>query len=366
MKSIFLTLLVATFTLAACQSNKKPDGGFSLKGKINGADGKTYVLAKVENRRLAGIDTATVESGEVEFTGKLDYPQQLYIVELGQQRPLMMFFGENGDMTFEGDVDSLAVVEVEGSEANKVFKEYTESMKKYQELNQQLMQKYQKAQASHDQKAIEEVYKEYDDMMAKKNEEAKKIIIANPKSPVSLYLVQSDFMMSGYDDLNQVFSALDTSLAVVPGYTEIKDYLDIMSKVQEGKVAPDFTVPTIDGKEQALSSLKGKYVLLDFWASWCKPCIGEIPFMQKAYNNYKSKGFVIFSVSVDKDEAAWKKAVKDHQMTWLQGHDVNDISHSLYGVMSIPTTLLLDKDGVIIAKNLRGEALGAKLKELMK
>jgi len=365
MKSILLSLLVVAFTLASCQS-KKPDGGFSLKGKITGADGKTYVLAKVENRKLAGIDTAAVEDGAVEFYGILAYPQQLYIVESGQQRPVMMFFGENSDMTFEGSVDSLALVEVEGSEANKVFIAYNKSMEKYNEQNKQLMQKYQQAQMTKDQKAIEEVYAEYDDMMAKKNADAKEIIKANPKSPVSLYLVQADFMMSGYEDLNEVFSVLDTTLATVPGYKEIKDYLDVMAKVQEGKVSPDFTVPTIDGKEVSLSSLKGKYVLLDFWASWCKPCIGEIPFMQKAYKTYKHKGFEIFSVSVDKDPAAWKKAVKDHGMTWLQGHDTQDISHTEYGVMSIPTTLLLDKDGVIIAKNLRGEALEAKLKELMK
>jgi peroxiredoxin len=363
MKSILLSLLVVV-ALASCQS-KKPDGGFSVKGKIDGADGKTYVLAKVENRQLAGIDTAAVENGAVEFYGKLDFPQQLYVVELGQQRPVMMFFGENGDMTFEGNVDSLAVAEVQGSKANDVFNEYNKSMEKYNKQNQDLMIKYQKAQATKDQKAIEEVYAEYDDMMAKKNEDAKKIIKENPKSPVSLYLIQSDFMMSGYKDLNEVFSALDPSLASLPGYKEIKDYLDIMAKVQEGKPAPDFTVPTIDGKEVSLSSLKGKYVLLDFWASWCKPCIGEIPFMQQAYKNYKRKGFEIFSVSVDRDEAAWKKAVADHKMTWLQGHDTQDISHSKYGVMSIPTTLLLDKDGVIIAKNLRGEALAAKLKELM-
>ncbi len=365
MKSILLSLLTVVFTLASCQS-KKPDGGFSLKGKINGADGKTYVLAKVKDRQLAGIDTATVENGVVEFSGILDYPQQLYIVELGQQRPVMMFFGENSDMSFEGNVDSLAVVEVEGSEANKVFNDYNKKMEKYNEQNKKLMQKYQQAQMTKDQKAIEEVYAEYDDMMAKKKEDAKEIIKANPKSPVSLYLVQSDFMMGGFDELNEVFSTLDTSLVEVPGYKEIKDYLDIMSKVQEGKVAPDFTVPTIDGKEITLSSLRGKYVLLDFWASWCKPCVGEIPFMQKAYKDFKSKGFEILSVSVDRDAAAWKKAVQDHGMTWLQGHDTKDISHSLYGVMSIPTTFLLDKDGVIIAKNLRGEALEAKLKEVIK
>ncbi|NPA35935.1 MAG: AhpC/TSA family protein [Chlorobi bacterium] len=365
MKSILFSILVLTFTLASCQS-KKPEGGFLLKGKIDGADGKTYVVATFDGKQLIGLDTATVENGTVEFSGVLDYPQQVYIIEEGQMRPVMQIFAENTDMSFEGSVDSLYAAEVKGSKSQDLITAYNKDMEKYQKQSQELGQKYQAAKAAGDEKTAEDIYNQYMEMNDKRLAETEAFIAANPASPVSLFLVQSVFMREDFDKLNNAFSKLDTTLSVIPGYKEIQDYIDVVGKTQIGKTAPDFTVPTIDGKEITLSSLKGKYVLLDFWASWCKPCIGEIPYMQKAYQNYKDKGFEILSVSVDRDENAWKKAVADNNMTWLQGHDTEDISHSLYGVMSIPTTLLLDKDGVIIAKNLRGTALEDKLKELMK
>ncbi len=366
MKSILLTLLVVVFTLGSCQT-KRPEGGFLLSGKIDGGDSTTYVLAKVQGRSLVGIDTSKVENGKVEFMGILEYPQQLYIVVEGQQRPVMQFFGENSDMVFEGNADSLHVAVVTGSEANDLMKSYNDSMKKYQEQNQQLMTRYQAAQATKDQAAIDAIIKEYEDMMAEKLVGTSEFITANPASPVSLFLIQAGFMREGYEKLNAEFSKLDTTLAVIPAYKEIGDYLKIVENVQVGQTAPDFTVPSIEeGKEITLSSLRGKYVLVDFWASWCQPCRAENPNVLAAYNKYKSKGFEVLSVSVDRDVAAWKKAVSDDGMIWLQGHDDKDISHSLYGVVSIPSTFLLDKDGVIINKNLRGGALEEKLQELLK
>jgi len=366
MKSILLSLLMVAFTAVSCQTSKKPEGGFILKGNIVGADGKTFVLVKVENGRLAGIDTATVVKGKVEFTGKLAYPQQLYLIEEGQQRPVMMFFGENSDMSFSGVVDSLSSAEITGSATNDLMKSYNKTMEKYHEQNQQLMARYQAAQASKDQKAMDAVVKDYEEMMDKQMAETGEFISKNPSSPVSLSLVQSNFMMGGYDKLNAQFSKLDTSLAVIPAYKEIYDYLKIAEKIQVGKTAPDFTLLTPDGKEISLSSLKGKYVLLDFWASWCQPCRRENPNVKAAYEKYKSKGFEVLSVSVDRDLNAWKKAIKDDGMIWLQVYDDKDISHSLYAVVSIPTTFLLDKKGVIIDKNLRGSALENKLQELLK
>jgi len=367
MKSIFFTLLlVVAFTLGSCQS-KKPEGGFLLTGKITGADSTTYVLAKAEGRSLVGLDTATVTNGKVEFIGILEYPQQLYIMVEGQQRPVMQFFGENSEMSFAGSADSLQVAEVTGSAANDLMISYNKGNEKYKDQNQQLMTRYQAAQASKDQAAIDAIIKEYEDMMAEKLVGTSEFITANPASPVSLFLIQTGFMMEGYDKLNAEFSKLDSSLVIIPAYKEIGDYLKIVENVQIGKTAPDFTVSSIEeGKEITLSSLRGKYVLVDFWASWCQPCRGENPNVLAAYKKYKSKGFEVLSVSVDRDLAAWKKAVSDDGMIWIQGHDDKDISHSLYGVVSIPSTFLLDKDGVIIAKNLRGNALEEKLKELLK
>jgi peroxiredoxin len=135
-----------------------------------------------------------------------------------------------------------------------------------------------------------------------------------------------------------------------------------------GAKAVDFTLPDVNGKPVSLSSYKGKYVLIDFWASWCGPCRQENPNVVKAYNSFKSKGFDVLGVSLDRDKDDWTKAIEKDNLTWTHESDLkywdNEVA-KLYGVQAIPANFLLDKDGNIIGKNLRGEALEAKLKEVM-
>ncbi len=136
-----------------------------------------------------------------------------------------------------------------------------------------------------------------------------------------------------------------------------------------GAVAQDISLPNPDGKTVKLSDLKGKVVLIDFWASWCRPCRKENPHVVEAYKKYKSKGFEVFSVSLDKDKARWIKAIEQDGLIW-DSH-VSDLKYwssapaQAYGVKSIPATFLIGKDGKIIAKNLRGASLEAKIKEVL-
>jgi peroxiredoxin len=134
-----------------------------------------------------------------------------------------------------------------------------------------------------------------------------------------------------------------------------------------GQVAPDIALPALDGNIMTLSSLRGRYVLIDFWASWCGPCRHENPNVVKLYQKYKSQGFEIFSVSLDRDTENWQKAVEADGLTW---HHVSDLKMwesavvPVYKVDAIPMTFLLDKEGVIIARDLRGEELEEKLEKV--
>ena len=149
---------------------------------------------------------------------------------------------------------------------------------------------------------------------------------------------------------------------------ELHQKVERLAKTAIGSTAPDIVLQDPFGKTVSLSSLRGKVVLVDFWASWCKPCREESPNVVAAYNRYRSKGFEVFSVSLDDNKDAWQKAINDDKLLWTHVSDLmkwNSSVVSLYNIDAIPFTLLIDGEGKILAKNLRGEALGKKLSELL-
>jgi peroxiredoxin len=150
---------------------------------------------------------------------------------------------------------------------------------------------------------------------------------------------------------------------------KLSELVTAASSTAIGAAAPDFQMNDVNGKPVSLSSFKGQYVLVDFWASWCGPCRQENPNLVKAYNTFKDKGFTILGVSLDKDKKAWVKAIAEDKLSWTHVSDLqfwNNAAARLYRVQAIPANFLLDKEGKIIAKNLRGKDLELELAKVLK
>jgi len=150
---------------------------------------------------------------------------------------------------------------------------------------------------------------------------------------------------------------------------QLVNKVNATKRIANGATAPDFASNDAAGKPIALKSLRGKYVLVEFWASWCPPCREESPTLVRLYNQYKDKGFTILSISIDKNTTMWKNALRQNGYIWRNVCDLNGYGGPtavLYTVTAIPTSFLLDKDGKIIAKNLRGKELESELGELIR
>ena len=197
-------------------------------------------------------------------------------------------------------------------------------------------------------------------------------IRANPNSPVALYALRQ---YAGWDinpdKIEPMLSALPEALRQAPSALALKEQVEIAKKTAVGKMAMDFTQNDTLGRPVSLSSFRGKYVLVDFWASWCGPCRKENPNVVKAFQKYKDKNFTVLGVSLDRSNAhdKWMKAIHDDGLTWNHVSDLkfwdNEVA-KLYGIKAIPQNLLLDPQGKIVAKNINGEELHSKLDSLLK
>jgi len=364
MKNFLLGLLL----LSGLFSCARPDG-FVIHGKIQGKDNGSVKLLKYVNGRLATEDSTKIEKGSFVLKGKTDLPEFRFIT-LETRQPLAQFFAENGTIYIKAYMDSLSKTEIKGSKSNEEFQILTHEMLNISKETGQLQQKYMMAQQQGDEIAMKQVKADYDAMIQNQKVYVRNFIREHPKSTVSPLIALMQFSQElTPHNIDTLVKFLDPSIQSSIYIADLKKMADRMRITDVGAQAPDFTLNTPEGKALSLSSLRGKVVLIDFWASWCQPCRHENPNVVAVYNKYKDKGFDILGVSLDKDKDAWIKAIADDHLTWKHVSDLKYWESEAavkYGIQSIPSSVLLDKDGKIIAKNLLGEALDQKLAELFR
>lgn len=361
-KLLFLGLI--TYSIISCA---KPDK-FVINGEFKGKETGQIQLMKYADGKWLVEDSTNINKGKFQLKGKADLPE-LRVVAMGPNQMIAQFFAENGTLTLEASTDSIGKGVVKGSKSNEDFSIYQKELMTLSKEAQGMQQRFMTAQSAGDQEGMKKAQIDFEAMNQNLAVYAKNFIRTHKNSTVSPLVALMQFGQTiKAAEIDTLIAFLDPSVQASIYVGELKKIADKMRTTEVGTMAPDFTLPTPDGGTFKLSSIRGKYVMIDFWAAWCQPCRHENPNVVALYGKYKDKGFDIVGVSLDREKDAWVKAIADDKLVWHQVSELkfwqSEIAQK-YGVTAIPCTFLLDKSGKIIAKNLRGEDLAKKLAELM-
>jgi peroxiredoxin len=374
MKNIWLLAGGLAILSVGCNSATKGDdenlakGSFTLTGEIKGMDTGTieilYPLADSSH-----TDEVTVKNTKFTYETTLNEPVNMILRIKGTRGEELAFFADPGKMSLKGNRDSIFSSTIEGGPSQKIYKAGEEKIKTIMSAGESLYMQYMQAQQTQNPVEMQRIQDAFTKMQGEAVAFAKEYAVANRNSVVAAYYGLLYMNEPGKpENVQMLYDTLTPAVKKSYFGGKLQSIVNAAGKTAVGQMAPEFSQTDTSGNPISLSSLRGKYVLLDFWASWCGPCREENPNIVKAYAAYKDKGLDILGVSLDQQKSDWLKAIQDDKLYWKQVSDLkyweNDVA-KLYGIQSIPASYLLDKEGRIIAKNLRGAELEAKLAELM-
>lgn len=383
MKYLFFAAASLAFLYSCTNSGSENASGFEISGTLSNTKGEMLVLEKLSPKGTIAVDSALInEKGEFlinHFSPSIGF----YRLRISNSNFAVMVLDSGQKVSVTGDARDLGnTFKSEGSPDTKLFMEYNLMAQNQKRRTDSLENIFRTALVTMKldslradslskelQKPYESIIKEYSDILAKK-------VMDNASSFSSIMGIQQ-LSPENYLD---AYKALDKGLtAKYPDNADVKSFHGMVQQtemmvartasIKVGNEAPELILPMPNDKELALSSLRGKVVLIDFWASWCAPCRKELPNVKRAYEKFKSKGFEIYGVSLDKDRDAWLEAISKEGLTWPQVSDLKfwqSEAVQTYAIQSIPYTVLIDRDGKIIATALRGAELEKKLAEVLK
>jgi thiol-disulfide isomerase/thioredoxin len=374
---IFIISIVLLFSCKPSTSNS--DVEYEVIVKADGVyDGLRAYLLKTENgRNKTATDTAIVFNGAFRFKGNIK-GAEMRTLTIDGVRGQTSFFIEPGFINVKLYKDSIHTSKVEGTYNNSVFNDYKN---KYQEKIEAVETiKTEFLNSKQDVEVLKKLQTTGDSLRSQLKNFGYEFIETNNNSDFSLYILDGLTSQKGFDlELaDSAFKTIETSIKTKNESNQlisnrIKQKIESSpnkGKIKIGMQAPDFSAPNPEGKQVTLSDIKGKVTIVDFWASWCKPCRIENPNLVKLYDKYHSKGLEIISVSLERgnQKGFWIEAIKKDQLRWYNVSNLKfwqDPIAQAYSVNSIPATFILDENGVLIAERLRGAELEAKIKNLL-
>ena len=371
-KVLFISVLFSIVFVQACtlgQSSGSDDEGYAkIEGKVNHPIDSEYVtLEEIGQSDVLTVDTLAVSEDSAFHYSLRDVQPGFYRINFyGKQYVNLVLNKENVQVTADGDSpDGLA--KVEGSTDTDYFNAVNEIMQGMQSQINGMNADYMKARADNDTEAMTEIEKQYKQIEQENTAKIKRKIEEMGTSLTAFYAVNYLDAEKEFAFLKELADKFQQELPDSRYTQQFVEQINALSRLAIGMTAPDIALPSPEGDTVRLSSLRGNYVMVDFWAAWCKPCRMENPNVVRLYEEYKDKGFEIYGVSLDRTKDAWVDAIAQDDLTWKHVSDLqyfNSEAASLYNINAIPATVLLDKEGKIIAKNLRGQALEDKLAEI--
>lgn len=359
---------IAAMAFFSCGgSGNSTDGKVEISGSIDNSPEGVIILSQFTDSRPKVLDTLELNAaGKFTFDLAVDTPTFYELNLYGQKSIRLALFKEDVEVKYDfANPESLVI---EGSQDTKEMVKIEKLMEEYQLEVNKLNESYYEAMSKNDAEAIKTIQMEAMQLESNQSQKVKDMIESMgdsfaPLAAVGLLNPKNDFPF-----IDELVNRLNENYPGTIAILQMKQQLDEMRVLSVGQPAPEIELPNPEGKTVKLSDLRGKYVLIDFWAAWCKPCRQENPNVVRLYNQYKDKGFEVFGVSLDRTKEDWVQAIAEDQLDWTQVSDLkyfNSVAAETYQIQAIPATYLIDPDGKIIAKDLRGPSLENKLAELL-
>lgn len=367
----FLNLFIFSFVtlFVQCAGN---DSGFTIVGEIEGCEDKwVYRVVADTNNQPQRLDSVQVKNGVFEFKGAVEQIDINFILIEGVNGNYPVII-EPGTIKATLYKDSLGVSKVVGTPSNTDLSTYRVETVEFMQAVNSISAEMQKAALGSDSLLVADLREQYTDIQKQVRDYEMGILKEKTSSYLSALLLER-FVNSKIVNAQEAKTYI---AAFEPAIQNSKAAQNISTKIanikqpagMEGNLAPDFSGPTPSGENLSLKSKMGKVTIVEFWASWCRPCRVENPNLVRTFNKYHDKGLEIVAVSLDKNKASWEKAIADDGLTWNHVSNLKywqDPIAKLYGVRAIPASFVLDAEGRIVAKGLRGDALDQKIGELL-
>jgi len=360
----FITLITLSVVLTACQSTD-----YTLNISADVDDNNNVLLIALDDKNQPQtLDTLAIQGGVASYVSSIELPEMHYLLLEGN-RDVVPVILEPGEITVEIYKDSIRNSKVSGTKSNKEFRRYIQESTPLIEDLFGIQNEMRNAMISRDSLAFVDLQEQLNDMQTKFNDFQVDYVTENTESYISTLILEQLILNKAIEEAEAqaIYNAFGNTIKKTKAGIKIngilfpKEEQEVTPKVEGsedddvsvGDVAPDFTAPNVDGNPQRLYASLGKFTLVDFWASWCGPCRVESPNLVKTYKSFKDKGLAILSVSLDKSDASWKKAIENDNLNWNHVSNLkrwDDPIAAQYGVTSIPQLFLLDENGKVVAR----------------